>query len=53
VGSVISNVLISFTSSFLPADNHGVPDFGGGPDLPLAVLMKIHRTIHANLLRLH
>jgi hypothetical protein len=51
VGSVIGNVHISSTSSFLPAKN-GIPDFKGGPDLSLAALMRIHRTIHANVLRL-
>ena len=50
--SVIANVLISSTSSFLPTDKNGIPDFNGRPDLSLAVLMKIHSAIHANILRL-
>ena len=51
VGSVIGNVFISSTSSFLPALN-GIPDFKGGPDLSPAALLRIHRAIHAKVLRL-
>jgi hypothetical protein len=50
--SVIGNVLVGATSSFLPVDANGIPDFKGGPDLSSAVLMRIHRAIHANILRL-
>lgn len=47
VASVIRNVIISSTSSFLPTDAGGVPDFAGGHDLPVSVQMKIHRRIQA------
>lgn len=50
--SVIDNVLIGSTSSYLPTDGNGVPDFAGGPDLSVPVLMRIHRVLHANILRL-
>jgi hypothetical protein len=53
IDSVIRNVFISTTSSFLPTDAHGVPDFAGGPDVPVPLMMRIHRTIHARVLRLH
>ena len=52
IASVIRNVVISSTSSFLPVDAGGVPDFAGGPDLPALVQMKIHRRMHAAVLRL-
>ena len=52
VASVIRNVMITSTSSFLPADAGGVPDFAGGPDLPISAQMKIHRRIHSAVLRL-
>jgi hypothetical protein len=51
IASVMRNVFISSQSSFLPTDTKGVPDFRGGPDLGLPVLMKIHRRIHATVLR--
>jgi hypothetical protein len=53
VASVIRNVMISSTSSFLPTDAGGVPDFAGGPDLPVSAQMKIHRRIQSAVLRLN
>ena len=52
VASVIRNVMITSTSSHLPVDAGGVPDFAGGPDIPASVQMKIQRRIHAAVLRL-
>jgi len=52
IASVIRNVMISSTSSNLPVDANGVPDFAGGPDVPASVQMKIHRRIHAAVVRL-
>ena len=52
VASVIRNIMVSSTSSFLPADAGGVPDFAGGPDLPISAQMKIHRRIQSAVLRL-
>ena len=51
IASVMRNVFISSQSSFLPTDTKGVPDFRGGPDFGIPVLMKIHRRIHATVLR--
>jgi len=52
VASVMRNVMVSSTSSHLPVDAGGVPDFASGPDVPASVQMKIHRRIHAAVLRL-
>jgi len=52
VASVIRNVMISSTSSRLPVDAGGIPDFAGGPDVPAVVQMKIQRRIQAAVLRL-
>jgi hypothetical protein len=52
IASVMRNVFISAQSSFLPTDIKGIPDFRGGPDVAVAGMMKIHRGIHANVLRL-
>ena len=46
VASVIRNVFISSQSSHLPTDTNGIPDFRGGPDIGIPLLMKIHRGIH-------
>jgi hypothetical protein len=46
VASVIRNVFISSQSSHLPADTNGIPDFRGGPDIGVPLLMKVHRGIH-------
>jgi hypothetical protein len=51
IASVIRNVFISSQSSFLPTDTKGVPDFRGGPDFGIPVLMKIHQRVHATVLR--
>ena len=53
VASVIRNVMVSSTSSHLPVDAHGIPDFAGGPDVPGSVQTKIHRAVHTAVLRLH
>ena len=52
VASVMRNVFVSSSSSHLPVDAGGIPDFAGGPDVPASVQMKIHRSIHAAVLRL-
>ena len=52
IASVMRNVMVSSTSSQLPVDAGGVPDFAGGPDVAASVQMKIHRRIHAAVLRL-
>lgn len=52
IASVMRNVMVSSTSSHLPVDAGGVPDFAGGPDVPASVQMKLHRSIHAAVLRL-
>ena len=52
VASVMRNVMISSTSSHLPVDTGGVPDFAGGPDVPASVQMKLHRSVHAAVVRL-
>ena len=52
IASVMRNVMVSSTSSHLPVDAGGVPDFAGGPDVSASVQMKIHRHIHAAVLRL-
>ena len=52
VASVIRNVMITASSSHLPVDTGGVPDFAGGPDIPASVQMKIHRRIHTAVLRM-
>ena len=50
VVSVMRNVFISTTSSYLPTDANGVPDFAGGPDVRLRVQLKIHRLAHQVIL---
>jgi hypothetical protein len=45
------NVFVSSVSSFLPADVNGVPNFAGGPDLPVGVHMRIHRLVHQAVIR--
>jgi hypothetical protein len=52
VVSAIRNVMVTSTSSELPPDGNGIPDYAGGPDLPVSVLMKIHRRIHAAVVKL-
>jgi len=52
IASVMRNVMVHSGSSNLPVDANGVPDFAGGPDVPASVQMKIHRRIHAAVLRL-
>ena len=52
IASVMRNVMVSSGSSHLPVDAGGVPDFAGGPDVSASVQMKIHRRIHAAVLRL-
>jgi hypothetical protein len=46
------NVTVVSTSSQLPVDGSGVPDYAGGPDVSASVQMKIHRRIHAAVLKL-
>ena len=50
VVSVMRNLFISTTSSYLPTDANRVPDFTGGPDLGLRVQLKIHRLAHQAIL---
>ena len=52
VTTAMRNVMVVSTSSRLPVDGSGVPDYAGGPDVPASVQMKIHRRIHAAVLRL-
>jgi len=52
IASVMRNAMVSSGSSHLPVDAGGVPDFAGGPDVSASVQMKIHRRIHAAVLRL-
>ena len=52
IASVVRNVVVSSTSSHLPVDGNGVPDFAGGPNVSASVQMKIHRRIHTAVLRL-
>ena len=52
VASVIRNVMIGSTSSNLPVDAAGVPDFAGGPDVLTAAQMRIHRRMQSAILRL-
>jgi len=51
VVSGMRNVFVSSVSSFLPADINGVPNFAGGPDLPVGVHMRIHRLVHQAVIR--
>jgi hypothetical protein len=50
--SVIRNVFIATTSSYLPENKNGSPDYAGDPDISDAALLKIHRAIHAKVLQL-
>jgi hypothetical protein len=52
VVSVMRNVMVGSTSSQLPPDANGIPDYAGGADVPVSVLMRIHRRIHAAILKL-
>ena len=51
VVSGMRNVFVSSVSSFLPADVNGVPNFAGGPDLPVGIHMRIHRLVHQAVIR--
>ena len=52
VSSAIGNVFIITTSSELPVDTNGRPDYAEGSDISATALMKIHRAIHAKVLQL-
>ena len=52
VATAMRNVMVVSTSSQLPVDGSGVPDYAGGPDVSAPVQMKIHRRIHAAILKL-